>query len=199
MVSLANHELVGNVGRNLIAPQTDTSQRVFVSPPARGRHPVGGCPTASPFLLLRQKKVTKEKATPIFALILRCSQRAGPAQIARWRANARGGLMVRVYDRALLRSSGSNTRRPRSGGFLKCPANSVRYWCFFMGWDSVRNLHHSSPFSPIENTNADFHSVSSLPGRTLSRTGFRARACGYLLAIRTAWGHCPCASSWPGH
>ena len=26
---------------------------------------------------------------------------------------ARGGLMVRVYDRALLRSSGSNTRGPR--------------------------------------------------------------------------------------
>jgi hypothetical protein len=37
--------------------------------------------------LLRQKKVTKEKATPTFALILWCSQRAGPAQIARWRAN----------------------------------------------------------------------------------------------------------------
>ena len=62
-------------------PQIDTNQRVLY------RHQVGGCPTASPFLLLRQKKVTKEKATPIFALILRCSQRAGPAQIARWRAN----------------------------------------------------------------------------------------------------------------
>ena len=50
------------------------------------------------------QKVTK-KASPEPRCFLRCSQRAGPAQIARWRAAARGGLMVRVYDRPLLRSS----------------------------------------------------------------------------------------------
>ena len=59
------------------------------------------------------KKGNPKKATPIFALILRCSQRAGPAQIARTpRSRAAIGLMVQVYDRALLRSSGSNTRGP---------------------------------------------------------------------------------------
>jgi len=33
------------------------------------------------------KKSNQKKATPIFALFLRCSQRAGPRKIARWRAN----------------------------------------------------------------------------------------------------------------
>ena len=34
-------------------------------------------PRGSYFLLLRQKKVTKEKATPTIVLILRCSEKSG--------------------------------------------------------------------------------------------------------------------------
>ncbi len=69
------------VGRNLIAPQTDTSQRIFVSPPERFV-----AARASHFSCFA-KKSNQKKATPIFALFLRCSQRARPAQIARRRAN----------------------------------------------------------------------------------------------------------------
>jgi hypothetical protein len=93
-------------------PQIDTNQRVLY------RHQRALWPRGASHFSCFAKKSNQKKATPIFALILRCSQRAGPAQIARWRAAARGGLMVRVYDRALLRSSGSNTRGPRSDRFL---------------------------------------------------------------------------------
>jgi hypothetical protein len=37
-------------------------------------------PRGSHFLLLRQKKVTKEKATPTIGLILRCSEKSGTAR-----------------------------------------------------------------------------------------------------------------------
>jgi hypothetical protein len=50
-------------------------------------------------------KVTKRLA-PAPRFILRCSQRAGRKQIARWRASMRAvGSWVFVYDRPLLRSS----------------------------------------------------------------------------------------------
>ncbi|MDO9357787.1 MAG: hypothetical protein Q7T70_02180, partial [Polaromonas sp.] len=39
----------------------------------------GGCPAASNFLLLRQKKVTKEKATLLSASFLRCRCGRKPA------------------------------------------------------------------------------------------------------------------------
>jgi hypothetical protein len=55
-------------------------------------------------VLLALPKST-QKASPEPRFILRCSQRAGPKQIARGRATARCGLMVLVYDRPLLRSS----------------------------------------------------------------------------------------------
>ena len=43
----------------------------------------GGSPAAGNFLLHRQKKVTKEKATPVRRLPLRSSAKPGAAQLAR--------------------------------------------------------------------------------------------------------------------
>jgi hypothetical protein len=44
-------------------------------------------PRGSYFLLLRQKKVTKEKATPAIGLILRCSEKSGTKK-TRYRSNS---------------------------------------------------------------------------------------------------------------
>ena len=44
---------------------------------------IGGSPIAGNFLLRRQKKVTKEKATPVRRLPLRASAKSGAAQLAR--------------------------------------------------------------------------------------------------------------------
>ena len=43
----------------------------------------GGRPAAGNFLLRRQKKVTKEKATPVRRLPLRASVKSGAVQLAR--------------------------------------------------------------------------------------------------------------------
>jgi hypothetical protein len=64
-------------------------------------------PRGSHFLLLRQKKVTKEKATPTIGLFLRCSEKSGTAQTAGHSdrffppllgANQRGPI-ERMFDR----------------------------------------------------------------------------------------------------
>ena len=68
--------LVNPVGRNLIAPQIDTSQRGYSGATKPGLGP------AADLLSGIAQKVGKE-ASPEPRCSLWCSQRAGPAQIAR--------------------------------------------------------------------------------------------------------------------
>ena len=93
-------------------PQIDTNQRVLY------RHQRALWPRGASHFSCFAKKSNQKKATPIFALVLRCSQRAGPAQIARWRANraqwAHGaGLRPRVAPLLGVEYTGTPT-----GGFL---------------------------------------------------------------------------------
>jgi hypothetical protein len=59
----------------------------------------------SHFLLLRQKKVTKEKATPTIGLILRCSEKSGTKK-------TRFAQTVFRSDRFFLPLLGANRRGP---------------------------------------------------------------------------------------
>ena len=62
-------------------------QRVFTTD-------TGGCPAASPFLLLRQKKVTKEKATPSSSALTGCPALLTSAGRCGTRARSSNVLMV---------------------------------------------------------------------------------------------------------
>jgi hypothetical protein len=62
-------------------------------------------PRGSHFLLLRQKKVTKEKATPTIGLFLRCSEKSGTAE-------TRFAQTVRRSDRFFPPLLGANQRGP---------------------------------------------------------------------------------------
>jgi len=99
---------------------------------ARGQlQPSRGLPDSKSLSFASPKESNQRKATPIFALILRCSQRAGPAQIARWRANRarwahgaglgprvapllgveyRGTPLGRILDRFAMRFTGSRCK-----------------------------------------------------------------------------------------
>ena len=63
------------------------------------------CGRAGPVTFLLRQKGNPKRRPRGFADFLRCSRQAGVAQITRWRAAARGGLMVRRLDRVPLRSS----------------------------------------------------------------------------------------------
>ena len=62
-------------------------------------------PRGSYFLLLRQKKVTKEKATPTIGLFLRCSEKSGTAR-------TRCAQTAGRSDRFFLALLGANQRGP---------------------------------------------------------------------------------------
>ena len=79
-------------------------------------------PRGSHFLLLRQTKVTKEKATPTIVLILRCSEKSGTKK-------TRFAQTVFPSDRFFLLLLGANQRGPVEPIFDRFAMGFARRGC----------------------------------------------------------------------
>ena len=142
-----------SVGCVLNAPQIDTNKRCSCRQFRL---------TASHFLLLRQKKVTKEKATPTLGLFLRCSKKSGTEKtrfaqtvfcsdrffLALLGANQRGPIEP-IFDRFAMRTTRT---RMRASGLRRRVDISI--WTRYNDQRSIRERCQAKPIAPRLNREA---------------------------------------------